>query len=359
MLNFKNPIPSPLPSILLLGLIVFIQLDVIGQTKPKTVVSTDPNKLYNKSIGLLGHQTLNNEETWFAGENQYSVINAWTRWCTQLNYEDLYVETPINLHIIEIPYKVYPYGETDLEIFHFEDFKKQCFDYFTQKNLFEFESRGSYLLQGRSNESIAIIKKSAATRKSLVDYAIKCFTNLEGSFPNTWKKYFIKRIDKLILFTNNIKLKRSEYNKFIKNEYNNGYNIDFIDLVGFYEAFIFRRIEYDGIPAMEITGYLKSMQQALKTSITPDSSTNYFNLYINNTDLIISDKDFNWNGLQVEIWSENSKKGIIINGFYGLKCIKQKEKTYYLIYSEEWSNKEGKRIEKTTLIDTELNIIPT
>jgi hypothetical protein len=349
--------------------LVFFCKNIIAQNNPKVIEKKLPIEMYTNPHGLNGHQTLYNEESWFAGKNQDEVIGFWTKQL-DVDYDSLKIETPISLYVLDYIYEDYPFGENNYHSYKFEDFKKACFETFIHHSLrYDERDWGVFSVDNYHANSFGqmICKKSLSIRKMAIEFAIGCYENLESQIPITWKRHFIARLGELISFAEKFKINRGVYLKYIENNksyydrkaYSSGEEyVDFINYVGYYEAFIFRRIEYDKIPSNEIVNYLKLIQAAMKKSIMKDSYTNYFTLYINKGDLIISDKMIDWQGLQVSIYNSYSNKELVINRFYGVKCIELKSKTYYQIFSEEYSFKEGKYIDKTILIDDKLNLIP-
>jgi hypothetical protein len=135
---------------------------------------------------------------------------------------------------------------------------------------------------------------------------------------------------------------------------------DFIEKVGGNDcAFLYRRIENNKIPVLELVNYLSTLKSKITTSININGFTNYRDLVINN-ELVISDFKFDNDGANVKISKKNSTKFINIKGFGTIKCLKDASKNYYTIYHNGNSNiiyEYGTKGGEYTTIDSDLNVI--
>lgn len=163
----------------------------------------------------------------------------------------------------------------------------------------------------------------------------------------------INVIDECFLFTKTYMSKRIYYLQLSKKDFivenPNGQSVGngFAYNIGYYNSFIFRRIEYNKVPIQEINSYLMILKSKLLESINDNSNSNYKDVIINDGELILSDYLVNGKQAIVKIWNRKSKKELIFNTFSYLKCMNESGKNYYLIYQNG----------KNTLIDRDLNII--
>jgi hypothetical protein len=307
--------------------------------------------------------TISDGKTW-GKDNITEILEMWSG-VLPISENSIEIESPITLKIIE-------HKESGGQ-YDFDKFKSICFNYLIDLSYpYTYEKQGikgaeSYYgcpcedlkISGRT-----IFNKSPQARKDLIDFAINCYNKVETSFPNSWKKYYLNKMDKLISFTKNYSQNRNSYLKIANKEtdiYNPNYNPSnqLLYNIGLLESFVYRRIEHDKVPPQEIINYLTLLKTNLTKSIK-EGSSNYCNLSVNSKDIIISDISLDYlTGLKVKIWKPNSTKEVIIEGFYGIKYLKNNSKNYYLIYHKKFIKNQNVFEEKSTLIDNNLNIIPS
>ena len=279
--------------------------------------------------------TLADNEIW--GKDKPEIIGE--MWSGTLNIEkdSLINEIPISLRVIE--------HSESAGNYNFDEFRSILLNYFLdthtpyQYEYLGFNGANSYggcncetlKITGRS-----IFNKSPTARKDLVLYAIDNYNKISNYFPASWKKYYINKMEKLILFTKNYIVNRNNYLKIYSNE------SSYIDMatkpenqllnnIGLYESFIFRRIEVDKVPSQEILSYLIIIKKCLINSLKNEFS-NYCDLNVNN-EINISDVSYDYiDGLKIKIWNNNLNKDILVSGFNGIKYFSNNNKSYYLIY---------------------------
>lgn len=204
-------------------------------------------------------------------------------------------------------------------------------------------------------EYTKIIFASKEGRAELFNYALSSFDKIEKHFPATWKNYYREVVDNCLSFTSQYNSKRNYYVSlekkhdiaFAKGVYEEK---RFVDDIGQYNAFIYRRIEHDKVPISEINAYLNKLKLSLLKLPKEGSLNNYKNISINNGDLIISDNQINaYNGAQVKITNAKASKPLIFSWFSHIKCLKNNGKNFYVIYYDD----------KNSLIDDNLKIIHT
>lgn len=266
-------------------------------------------------------------------------------WGGDINFpKDSIIESPIVLRSIEN------------KEFSFEDLRDYCLSNLSDLSFWvRYERAG---LNRRSNNDDEFLKyaqnifSTKDTRRELFEYANRLYLKLQYSFPRTWKTYVLKRIEKCQVFTKDYTIKRNNYLK-LEKKYDSLLNVGyysqsrFVDDIGQYEAFIFRRIEHNKVPIQEINDYLSRAKTTISQTLDEGLYSNYRNLIINDGDLVISDDCINGVGAKVRLWNRNSSKDLVFQKFSGIKCLRNGDKNYYVIYHEN----------KSTLINTELEIV--
>jgi len=262
--------------------------------------------------------------------------------------EDLESNSPILLRSIES------------SGYSFNDLRDYCLKMFDDLWLpIQYERLGGefldFDLQEVFLEYINNVFSSKLARKELFNYSIRNFKKIENKFPNSWKQNMINKIDECFLFTKNYQSNRNNYINLSNMEWCgenpngqmlNGYN-GFAYKIGYYESFIFRRIEFNKIPIQEINSYLIILKNTLLESMSEKNHSNYKDVYINNGEIILSDLLVNGDGVTIKVWNKSTNKQLIFSSFSHIKCLKEDDNNYYLIYQNG----------KGTLINSKLEII--
>lgn len=237
----------------------------------------------------------------------------------------------------------------------FKDLKENCLSVLKRLDFpVLYERSGDNFM---ANEFTDAIFNSKVARQALFNYALRNFKRIEHKYPNSWKQNLLDKVDECLLFTKTYNAKRVKY---LKLHDMRGYTINphiqmesgsngFAYKIGYYQSFIFRRIEYNNIPIQEINSYLMICKSALLNSITNNGLTNYKTVYINNGELIISDSIVNGKGIILNVRNKQSTKTLTFNSFSHIKCFVEDEKNFYVIYQNG----------KTTLINASLDILNT
>ena len=226
----------------------------------------------------------------------------------------------------------------------------------------QYDRMGSYDISRWDLKQVALeyvnnIFSSKTARKELFNYSIRNFKKIENKYPNSWKQNMINKIDECFLFTKTYQTKRSNYINLSKMEWcgenpngqtmnGDGYN-NFAYKIGYYEAFIFRRIEVNKIPIQEINSYLMIMKNTLLESMSEKNYSNFKDVYINNEEIILSDLIVNGKGVTIKVWNKETSRKLIFSSFSHIKCLKEDGKNYYMIYQNG----------KGTLINSKLEIV--
>jgi aspartyl protease family protein len=287
-------------------------------------------------------------------EDKYYFHNAPYNWLNEngkfgITKEDLEPNSPILLRSIAT------------SEYSFNDFKDNCLEMLDNLELpIKYERMGSYEISRWDLEAVALeyinnIFSSKMARKELFNYAIRNFKKIENKYPNSWKQNMINKIDECFLFTKTYQTKRSNYINLSKMEWcgenpngqmRSDYN-GFAYKIGYFESFIFRRIEYNKIPIQEINSYLMIMKTTLLESLSENNYSNYKDVYINNGEIILSDLLVNGKGVTIKIWNKATNKQLSFNSFSHIKCLQEDGKNYYMIYQNG----------KGTLINSKLEIV--
>lgn len=235
---------------------------------------------------------------------------------------------------------------------NFENFKIDCINEIKDLS-FGFNGDISYYSGRAFGDYFNRICASKEVRMQCYDYSLRSFEKIQEKMPNNWKKNVSIRIGNMLKFLNNYSSNRNYYLKLEK-------DWDFIEKVGGNDfAFLYRRIENNKIPVLELVNYLNSLKSTISNSIDVNGYTNYRDIVINN-ELIISDFKFDNNSADVKILKKNSTKFIYIKGFGTIKCLKDNSKNYYTIYHNANSSiiyRDGTKGGEYTTVDSDLNII--
>lgn len=342
----------------LLSFLLIIFLIFSFNFLPKVI--KDENKLPSNQV-IKEYVTLSNNEYFpkkFLGlnlkdsvPNDESVLSAY--------YYMPYYWTGI----LELDFKVFPKTNPIVlrsleqnESFTFEDFKKVSYCHFTNLSLPVYFNRVGLdrrtpfdLIDYISDDDFLnysnLVFKSKICREALFNYYVEVFKKIENNYPSTYKQHFVNVIDDCLTFLKNYNIYKNRYNK-AKDVW------DFWDLMNHnqYNAFLFRRIENNHIPIIELSSYLTSFKNILLNSIKLSNYKNYKDLIINKGEIIISDYEVSSEGVKVKVWN-NIKKHLLIEYFSGIKLLKEGVENYYLIYHYDDKGKYN------TLIDKSLNVL--
>ena len=290
---------------------------------------------------------------WLNNDGKYNIYNEGELYFENLekfgiNKEDLEPNSPILLRSIAT------------SEYSFNDFRDNCIEMVDDLWLpIQYERLGSsdfnWDMEKVALEYINNIFSSKIARKELFNYAIRNFKRIENKYPNSWKQNMINKIDECFLFTKTYQTKRINYINLSKmdwcGENPNGQMVSggngFAYKIGYYESFIFRRIEYNKIPIQEINSYLMIMKTTLLESMGENKYSNYKDVYINNGEIILSDLIVNGKGVKIRVWNKVTDKKLYFNSFSHIKCLKEDGENYYMIYQNG----------KGTLINSRLETI--
>lgn len=292
--------------------------------------------------------------SWLNIDGKYSIYNEGELYYENLDKfgitkDDLEPNSPILLRSIAT------------SEYSFNDLRDKCIEMLDNLWLpIQYERMGSYDISRWDLKEVALeyvnnIFSSKLARKELFNYSIRNFKKIEDKYPNSWKQNMINKIDECFLFTKTYQTKRSNYINWSKMEWcgenpngqmQNGYN-GFAYKIGYFESFIFRRIEYNKIPIQEINSYLMIMKTTLLESMNEKKYSNYKDVYINNGEIILSDLLVNGKGVTIKVWNKVTDKQLIFNSFSHIKCLQEDGKNYYMIFQNG----------KGTLINSKLEIV--
>ncbi len=181
--------------------------------------------------------------------------------------------------------------------------------------------------------------------------------------PNSWKKYYLRKIIGLITFCNNYEKNKKGYQMIeaLETDRSSRYfdpSKQLLNKIGVYESFVYRRIEHDEVPVSEVLIYLNQIKSALTQSLN-SNITNFCDVKVNNGDIILSDVTHDYvNGLKIKIWNKTGRTPVYVDGFMGIKHFIDENQRYYLIYSMTLDKQNNYFVEKTILINNKLEIIP-
>jgi hypothetical protein len=183
------------------------------------------------------------------------------------------------------------------------------------------------------------IMSSKNARKELFIYFTTAYRNIQHLYPLSFKKEVIHQINLATNFLNNYSKNRTKYLQQAKNDSH------FLEIMGFHNAFLFRRIEKDKIPIQELLAYLNEFKGVVSESLHTTTIPNVFYLNINDSDLIIVDHSGETNKLQIT--TKNSNKKLTLENISKITCLNNGTKNYYLFSAYE----------KDQLFDSQLNLI--
>lgn len=166
------------------------------------------------------------------------------------------------------------------------------------------------------------IMLSKPARKEVFNYVITAFRNIQHLYPQSFKKEVIHQISLATNFLNNYSKNRTKYLQQSKNDDR------FLEIIGFHNAFLFRRIEKDKIPIQELLAYLNEFKGVVTESLQTTTIPNVFYLNINDSDLIIVDHSGETNKLQIT--TKNSSKKLTLENISKITCLNNGTKNYYL-----------------------------
>jgi hypothetical protein len=166
--------------------------------------------------------------------------------------------------------------------------------------------------------------KSTTARKELYNYLNQTFENVSYLLSTSIKKKILSICSELLRFLNSYKINRSKYISLSKKD-------DFINNIGTFESFIFRRIEIDKIPIEELTGFISDFKKLTEKELTNSSADYYFTININDSEIIISDGT----NSNYSIFCKQSTNKIDINNLVSIRCIKSDSNNYLIKYDNK------------------------
>lgn len=107
------------------------------------------------------------------------------------------------------------------------------------------------------------IFENEVARKLAFNSALDLVLELVNKYPSDFKKGVLSQIDECILFTNNLKNKPA----LLLEE-----DPDFLQEVGYYKGFIFRRIRNSKVPINEVLSYLNEAKLKVQAAVPNDAS---------------------------------------------------------------------------------------
>lgn len=314
-----------------------------------------------KALNATSETISNNKTTGFSLYNPYAKIN---------NIE--------NIIFPSIPVIIKSYISDETKLLKYRN------ELFEGLSIFELnpwgigKSYNSNLKKMTYENDAKELYNSSTGRNEIFKYGLKVYENLSKSYPVSAKKLLLYKLKKGDEFLKNYSSNRSKYlsivkkendlnekdrklyddysqNKITYEEYNSQSpkNIpSFRREVGFENAFLFRRIEYDKVPISELKSYNNSLAKLLKTQLSSNQ-----NLYDCLKKLTLNNEITIFDGFDatptINLKSISSGKIIKLKCKYmylSIKCIVSENTNFYLV---KYTNQNNKYV--TELYDNKLN----
>ena len=234
------------------------------------------------------------------------------------------------------------------------------------------------------DKGVKQLYNSSVARQEIFNYGLKTYQNLSDQYPISYKKKMLFLMKEQSSFLDNYTQNRARYTQIVNKELEFDAktikNYDdfkagkktrkeyddfdralwktrpkfFVEVVGYNNAWLFRRIENDKVPVKELRSYINSLDKIVKNQLNSGSS-NYdcVKKTIINNEITVYD-DFEGENLTHFKSRSGNVLSIKAKDVY-IKCLVSENKNYYLISFWDYSEKSPKKIER--LYDNILNEI--